>query len=215
MSEPCRPILWWISCGWKPGWSVSTRKQARPRCACSGSVWAKISATFAWLASEMNIFAPLITPAAIGPRGARALVGGIGAGVGLGQPEAAEPLARAQLRQVVLLLLLGAPPEDRRADERGLHRDHGPHRRVAAADLLDHDPVGQVVESRAAVLARDDRARGSPDRRSCCTSSRSKCSLRSFSRARSTISLSVNARAVSRISRCSSFRSKSMVADGI
>ena len=61
MSEPCRPILWWISCGLKPGWSVSTRKQARPRCAFSGSVWAKISATLAWLPSEMNIFEPLIT----------------------------------------------------------------------------------------------------------------------------------------------------------
>ena len=61
MSEPRSPILWWISWGWKPGWSVSTRKQATPRWAFSGSVWAKISATLAWLPSEMNIFAPLIT----------------------------------------------------------------------------------------------------------------------------------------------------------
>ena len=53
--------MWWISCGWKPGWSVSTRKQATPRCFSSGSVWAKISATLAWLPSEMNIFEPLIT----------------------------------------------------------------------------------------------------------------------------------------------------------
>src|SRR5215212_2317667 len=45
---------------------------------------------------------------------------------------------------------------------------------------------------------------------SWATSSRSKCSLRSFSRARSTISLSVKLRAVSRISCCSSVRSKSM-----
>src|ERR1700716_3463998 len=42
------------------------------------------------------------------------------------------------------------------------------------------------------------------------TRSRSKCSLRSFSRARSTISLSVKARAVSRISPCSSVSSKSI-----
>jgi hypothetical protein len=40
---------------------VSTRKQATPRCFFSGSVWAKISATFAWLPSEMNILEPLIT----------------------------------------------------------------------------------------------------------------------------------------------------------
>ena len=42
------------------------------------------------------------------------------------------------------------------------------------------------------------------------TRSRSKCSLRSFSLACSMISLSVNARAVSRMRRCSSLSSKSM-----
>ena len=42
MSEPCRPILPWISWWPKPGVSVSTRKQARPRCPSDGSVWAKI-----------------------------------------------------------------------------------------------------------------------------------------------------------------------------
>jgi hypothetical protein len=30
VSEPCRPIFPWISDGTKPGWSVSTRKQASP-----------------------------------------------------------------------------------------------------------------------------------------------------------------------------------------
>ena len=39
---------------------MSTRKQARPRCPFSGSVWAKTSATFAWLPIEIHIFAPLI-----------------------------------------------------------------------------------------------------------------------------------------------------------
>src|SRR3954451_1539887 len=43
------------------------------------------------------------------------------------------------------------------------------------------------------------------------TSSVSKCSLRSFSRARGTISLSVKSRAVSRISLCSSVSSKSIM----
>ena len=47
--------------GWNPGWSVSTRKQVTPRCPFSGSVWAKISASLAWLAIEMNILDPLIT----------------------------------------------------------------------------------------------------------------------------------------------------------
>ena len=58
----------------------------------------------------------------------------------------------------MLLLLLGAPLEDRRAHERGLHRDHRADRRVAAADLLDDQPVAEVVEARAAVLLGDDRA---------------------------------------------------------
>ena len=53
--------------------------------------------------------------------------------------------------------------------------------------------------------------RGSPCRRSSCTSSRSKRSLRSFSRARGMISLSAKSRAVSRISRCSSVSSKSIM----
>ncbi len=74
------------------------------------------------------------------------------------RPKQPSALARAQLRQPALLLLLGAPAHDRRAHQRGLHRDDGAHRRAAAADLLDHDRVGQVVEPGAAVLARDDRA---------------------------------------------------------
>ena len=44
----------------KPGRSVGTRKQATPRCFFSGSVWAKIIATFALFPSEMNIFEPEI-----------------------------------------------------------------------------------------------------------------------------------------------------------
>src|SRR3954462_5144155 len=47
------------------------------------------------------------------------------------------------------------------------------------------------------------------------TSSRSKCSLRSFSRARGTISLSANSRAVSCTNRCSSVSSKLITGSGI
>ena len=99
-----------------------------------------------------------MTQPVVGLARARLLVGGVGAGVGLGQAEAAEPLAGAELGQVVLLLLLGAPAHDRGAHERGLHRDHRAHRRAAAPDLLDDQPVGQVVEAGAAVLPGDDRA---------------------------------------------------------
>ena len=89
---------------------------------------------------------------------ARPLVRSVGAGVGLGQREAAQPLACAQLRQVLVALLLGAPFEDRGADQRGLHRDHGADRGVAAADLLHDQPIADVVEACAAVLLRHDRA---------------------------------------------------------
>ena len=58
---PCRPILPWMSCAEKPGVLVSTRKQARPRCFFSGSVWAKIIATSARVPSEIHILFPLST----------------------------------------------------------------------------------------------------------------------------------------------------------
>src|SRR4051812_1202101 len=156
VSEPCKPIFPWISVGWKPSWSVSTRKHARPRCFFSGSVWAKIRATCVVAHRDPHL-RPVDLPAAVAFGRPRPLVGGVGPGVGLGQAEAAEPLAAAQLRQVVLLLLLGAPAQDRAADERRLHADHRAHRAVDGADLLDHQPVGDVVQARAAVIPRDDR----------------------------------------------------------
>ncbi len=47
VSEARSPSLPWISLALKPFESVGTRKHARPRCPCSGSVWAKISASWA------------------------------------------------------------------------------------------------------------------------------------------------------------------------
>ena len=69
------------------------------------------------------------------------------------------------LGRYLLLLLLGAPLQDPRADERGLHRDDGADRRVAAPDLLDDQAVGEVVEACAAVLASGRSRPGSPGRR--------------------------------------------------
>jgi hypothetical protein len=56
-----------------------------------------------------------------------------------------------------MLLLLAAPALDRRADERRLHGHDGARGRVGAADLLDDQRVGAVVQAAAAVLLGDDR----------------------------------------------------------
>ena len=80
---------------------------------------------------------------------------GIGAVIGLGQAEAADDLARCELRQILLALRLAAIGEDRVHDERGLHR-HG--RAVAGIDALDlarDQPIGDIAEPGAAVLFRD------------------------------------------------------------
>ena len=53
--------------------------------------------------------------------GARLHAAGIGAGIGLGQAEAADPFAGGELRQVLLALRLGAVGVDRVHHQRGLH----------------------------------------------------------------------------------------------
>ena len=50
-----------MACDMKPGLAVGTRKQAMPRCFFSGSVCAKISASFEKLPIEMNCFWPEMT----------------------------------------------------------------------------------------------------------------------------------------------------------
>src|SRR5437870_4107008 len=71
-------------------------------------------------------------PAAVDLLRARREVGGVAAGAGLGEPEAAQRLAGAELRQPLALLFLAAPALDRRAHERRLHRYHRARRGVAA-----------------------------------------------------------------------------------
>ena len=83
---------------------------------------------------------------------------GVGAGVGLGQAEAADPFAGRQLGQIFLPLLLGAVGVDRVHHEARLDR----HRRaVAAVDALDRardQAVADIAEAGAAIFVRDGRA---------------------------------------------------------
>ena len=100
----------------------------------------------------MNCLAPSITHSPSSSFARRAGVAGIRAGLGLGQAEGGEPLARAQLRHPLVLLLVGAPEVDRHRPERGVGGDRDRDRRVDPGELLDGERVGEVVGAAAAVL---------------------------------------------------------------
>jgi hypothetical protein len=84
---------------------------------------------------------------------ARADPGHVGAGVGLGDPQAGDLLAPDGGREVGLLLRLGAEGEDGRRRHVGVYREA--HRQAAAVgvdELLGEDEVARVVAALAAVL---------------------------------------------------------------
>ena len=79
--------------------------------------------------------------------------GDVGAGVGLGDPEAGDLLARDRGHEVALLLLLGAEQVDRRG--RHVRVDRDAHRQAAGVrvdHLLGEHEVAEVVAALAAVL---------------------------------------------------------------
>ena len=78
----------------------------------------------------------------------------IGAVVGLGQAEAADQLSFRELRQVLLLLSLGAELVDRRHDERALHAHRRAVAGIHALELARDQPVAHVVDAGAAVFGR-------------------------------------------------------------
>ena len=91
-------------------------------------------------------------PLAVLEPGAGPDVAGVGAGLGLGEPEGAELAPRAEVGQQLALLLLGAEQVDRLRAERGVrgHRDRD--RGVDPGQLLDRERVGERVAAPAAVL---------------------------------------------------------------
>ena len=96
--------------------------------------------------------------AALDLLGAGAHAARVGAGVGLGQAEAADDLALGQAGEVFAALLLAAVGEDRVHHEARLDR----HRRaVAAVDPLDgagDQAVADIAQAGAAIFVRDGRA---------------------------------------------------------
>ena len=179
-------------------------------CFFSGSVWAKISATSEKLPRLDPHLLAADRPARVGLRRPRAQVGGVGAGVGLGQAEAAERLARAEPRQPASASAPRCPSarSSRRRARSAPRRRCGPRSRRGR-------PVRRSARSRGSrgrgrrTLRRPAR-RGSRPRRACSPArGRSGRRGRSLS-TRGAISLSANSRAVSEISCCSSVNWKSI-----
>ena len=102
----------------------------------------------------MNVFWPSITHSSrrVVERRAGAGRARVGAGLGFGEPERAEHLARDHRHEVLLLLVLGAAVEERRRAEAHARLERDRHRRVDPRDLLDREAVREVVGAAAAVL---------------------------------------------------------------
>ncbi len=133
MSEACQPIFRYGAMTVKPGVPESTTMLE----ISLSPVRAVIVTHFVIGVPElvMNVFCPSIDPLAFGvvEHRARARRARVGAGLGFGEPERAEHLARDHRHEVLLLLLLGTGVEERCRTEAhtGFERDR--HRRVDAA----------------------------------------------------------------------------------
>ena len=91
-------------------------------------------------------------PVAVDALGAGSDAGDIAAGVGLGDAEGGDLLAPDRGREVALLLLLGAPPEDGRRRHLGVDADRHPDATgTAAGHLLREDDGAEVVTTLPAV----------------------------------------------------------------
>ena len=89
--------------------------------------------------------------AAVHRHGAGDHAGRVGAVVGLGQAEAADPFAGGQLGQVLLALGFGAVFVDRVHHQRRLHADRAAVAAVHALHLARDQAVGHVAQARAAI----------------------------------------------------------------
>jgi hypothetical protein len=86
--------------------------------------------------------------------------GGVGAGVRLGQAEAAELLATGQRLEPFFLLGIGAVLAGDAAGQRVLHRDDGRGGAIAGGDFFQRQHQAHVVHAGAAPLLGHDHAHG-------------------------------------------------------
>ena len=127
----------------------------------------------------------------------------------LGQAVAGDLLALRLRHEVPLLLILGAPGEQRQAVEPGVHRHDHAQRRVDVLELLADEAEADVVHAGAAVLAAAPRCRAARAPPSAAGCSRSNRCSRSSSRICGATSRAPHSRTDCSSSRCSSVRSKS------
>ena len=147
MTEARRDIFLWISGAVKPGIPFSTMNPL----ISPSSVRAQTIAMSAIEPFVIHILAPFRTQSVPSRRAWVRIVPGVGAGVGLGQAETADHLARVHPRQPVLLLLLRAPLPDREHRERALDRDDAADPGVARLELEARQAVGDGAGAREAV----------------------------------------------------------------
>ena len=115
------------------------------------SVCAHTTATPASVPLVIHILPPLSTQSSPSRLARVRIDAGVAAGVGLGQPEAAEHLAGGHPRQPLLPVLLGAPAVDRVHRQRALHGHEAAQPRVDGLQLAAGDAVGRRGHPRAAV----------------------------------------------------------------
>ena len=178
----------------------------------SRSVHAKTRKWSATSASEIHIFSPVRTYrspflTAVGLDAAH-----VAAGRRLGEPVAGDLPALRLRDEVALLLILGAPREQRQAVEPGVHRHDHAQRRVHVLELLAGEAEADVVHAGAAVLRRHRDAEQAELRHLRQDRSRSNRCSRSSSRMCGATSRAAHSRTDCSSRRCSSVRSKLIMA---
>ena len=103
----------------------------------------------------MNCFAPSITHSPSSRRARVRVLPASEPASGSVSPKAASRRPRAQLRQPLGLLLVGAPEVDRHRPQRRVRGHRDADRGVDARELLDRERVGERVGAAAAVLLRE------------------------------------------------------------
>ena len=109
-------------------------------------------------ALEMKVLAPLMQPAAVAPLGPGADAPGVGAGIGLGEPEGAERTALGQRAQPALPLVVVAEEVQRQRADGHVGLPGGGHRLVGQPDLLHGGHEADRRHADAAPLLGDEHA---------------------------------------------------------